>query len=65
MSQTFHGPWDVKEEIFFSQAPCISQALFHAAIHKGYQGKDGLSKMDCSDTTQSVQVVLGTRFKML
>ena len=58
MSQTFHGTWEAKEEIFFSQAFCISQDPFHAPIRGGYQGEGRLSKMDCSDTTQSLQVVL-------
>ena len=64
MSQTFHGTWEAKEDIFFA-APCISQAPFHAPFRGGYQGEGRLSKMDCSDTTQSLQVVLGKRFKML
>ena len=57
-------PLRIEEEIF-SQAPCISQAPFHVPIRGGYQGGARLSKMDCSDTTQSSPVVLGTRFKML
>jgi hypothetical protein len=64
MSQTFHGTWEAKEEIFL-QARCPSQAPFHAPIRGGYRGEGRLSKMDCSDTTQSSQVVLGKRFKML
>jgi hypothetical protein len=66
MSQTFHGTWELEAKgDFFSQAPCISQAPFHAPIRGGYQGEGRLSKMDCSDTTQSLQVALGKRFKML
>ena len=49
----------------FLQAPCISQAPFHAPVRGGYRGEGRFSEMDCSDTTQSSQVVLGTRFKML
>ena len=48
---------------FFSQAPCISQAPFHAPIRGGYRGEGRFSKMDCSDTTQSLQVSLEGRFK--
>ena len=48
---------------FFSQAPCISQAPFHVPIRGGYRGGARLSKMDCSDTTQSLQVSLEGRFK--
>jgi hypothetical protein len=48
---------------FFSQAPCISQAPFHVPIRGGYQGGARLSKMDCSDTTQSLQVSLEGQFK--
>ena len=40
-------------------------APFHAPIRGGHRGGARLSKMDCSDTTQSLQVVPGTRFKML
>ena len=47
----------------FSQAPCISQAPFHVPIRGGYQGGARLSKMDCSDTTQSLQVSLEGQFK--
>jgi len=64
MSQTFHGTWEAKEEIFL-QALCTSQAPFQAPIRGGYRGEGELSKMDWSDTTQSLQVVLGKRFKML
>ena len=39
-------------------------APFHAPICRGYRGRARLCKMDCSDT-QSLHVVLGTRFKML
>ena len=48
---------EVKEEIFL-QAPCTSQAPFHAPIRGGYRGEGRLSQMDCSDTTQSLQVGL-------
>ena len=48
---------------FFSQAPCISQAPFHVPIRGGYRGGARLSKMDCSDTTQSLQVSLEGQFK--
>jgi len=64
MSQTFHGTWEAKEEIFL-QAPCTSQAPFQAPIRGGYRGEGRFSKIDWSDTTQSLQVVLGKRFKML
>ena len=64
MLQTFHGTWEAKEEIFL-QARCPSQSAFHAPIRGGYRAEGRLSKMDCSDTTQSLQVVLGKRFKML
>ena len=53
----------VKEGVFFLQAPCISQAPFHVPSRGGYQGGARLSKMDCSDTTQSLQVSLEGRFK--
>ena len=43
MSQTFHGTWEVKEEIFL-QAPCTSQAPFHAPIRGGYRGEGRLPK---------------------
>ena len=62
MSQTFHGNWEAKEEIYFA-SPCISQAPFHAPIRGVYWGEGRLSKMDCSDTTQSLQVGLERRFK--
>ena len=48
---------------FFSQAPCISQAPFHVPIRGGYQGGARLSIIDCSDTTQSLQVSLEGQFK--
>ena len=54
---------EAKEGVVFSQAPCISQAPFHVPIRGGYQGGARLSKMDCSDTTQSLQVSLEGRFK--
>jgi hypothetical protein len=57
MSQTFHGTWEAKEEIF-PQAPCISQAPFHAPIRGGYRGEGRFQQMHCSDTTQSLQVGL-------
>ena len=50
-------PWEAKGD-FFSQAPCISQAPFHAPIRRGCRGGGRLSKTHCSDTTQSLQVVL-------
>ena len=53
----------MKQKEIFSQAPCISQAPFHAPIRGGYRGGARLSKMDCSDTTQSLQVGLEGRFK--
>ena len=65
MSQHFTASGKRKKRFFLSQAPCISQAPFHAPIRGGYRGGARLSKMDCSDTTQSLQVVLGTRCKML
>ena len=37
-----------KRKKIFSQAPCISQAPFHAPIRGGYWGGVRLSKMDCS-----------------
>ena len=43
---------------FFLKAPCTSQAPFHDPIRGGYRGEGRLSKMDCSDTTQSLQVGL-------
>ena len=52
----------MKKEIF-SQAPCISQAPFHAPIRGGYRDGARLPKMDCSDTTQGLQVSLEGRFK--
>ena len=64
MSQRFFpGEKRKKGVFFFSQAPCISQAPFHAPIRGGYQGGARLSKMDCSDTTQSLQVSLEGQFK--
>ena len=42
------------------QEPVISGVDKFAPV-----GVARLSKMDCSDTTQSSPVVLGTRFKML
>jgi hypothetical protein len=56
-------PGEKRKKGFFSQASCISQAPFHAPIRGGYQGGARLSKMDCSDTTQSLQVSLEGRFK--
>ena len=53
------------EQVFFFASPLHLTGSFHAPIRGGYQGKGRLSKMDCSDTTQSSPVVLGTRFKML
>ena len=53
----------MKQKEIFSQAPCISQAPFHAPIRGGYRGGARLSKMDCSDTTQSLQVSLEGQFK--
>ena len=54
---------EAKEGVVFSQAPCISQAPFNVPIRGGYQGGARLSKMDCSDTTQSLQVSLEGQFK--
>ena len=56
-------PGEKRKKGFFSQAPCISQAPFHVPIRGGYQGGARLSKMDCSDTTQSLQVSLEGQFK--
>ena len=42
----------------------LEEAPFHVPIRGGYQGGARLSKMDCSDTTQSLQVVLVRRFKI-
>ena len=56
MSQHFTAPEKRKE--IFSQAPCISQAPFHAPIRGGCPGGGRFSKMNCSDTTQSLQVAL-------
>ena len=53
----------MKQKEIFSQAPCISQAPFHVPIRGGYRGGARLSKMDCSDTTQSLQVSLEGQFK--
>ena len=62
MSQHFF-PGETRKKGFFSQAPCISQAPFHVPIRGGYRGGARLSKMDCSDTTQSLQVSLEGQFK--
>jgi hypothetical protein len=62
MSQHFF-PGEKRKKGFFSQAPCISQAPFNVPIRGGYQGGARLSKMDCSDTTQSLQVSLEGQFK--
>ena len=53
----------MKQKEIFLQAPCISQAPFHAPIRGGHRGGARLSKMDCSDTTQSLQVSLEGQFK--
>ena len=47
-----------RKKRFFLQAPCTSQAPFHAPIRGGYRGGARLSKMACSDTTQRLQVSL-------
>ena len=60
----FHGTLRSERRVFFWQAPCISQAPFHVPICRGYQGGARLSKMDCSDTTQSLQVALVRQFKI-
>ena len=60
ISRHLHGK---RKKRLFSQAPCISQAPFHVPIRGGYQGGARLSRMDCSDTTQSLQVSLEGQFK--
>ena len=62
MSQHFKCQ-DEAKGVCFCKPPCISQAPFHVPIRGGYQGGARLSKTDCSDTTQSLQVSLEGQFK--
>jgi hypothetical protein len=48
---------------FFRKPPAFHRLSFHAPIRGGYWGEGGFSKIDCSDTTQSLQERLEGRFK--
>ena len=63
MDTSYHHAEACVHRVAASPAPCISQAPFHVPIRGGYQGGARLSKMDCSDTTQSLQVSLEGQFK--